>query len=112
LSDELNSDPSETIAAADFIISAAFTSPTIEALGSRKKAIYYSPNEKFRGYYYDRIPRMVSHSYPELKENVNYWMNEITPDDYELFLTTFILGDLDKYLDGHAISRFRKKLCT
>jgi polysaccharide biosynthesis PFTS motif protein len=110
LTDELNSDPSETIAASDFIISASFTSPTIEALCSRKKAIYYAPNNKFRGTYYDQIPHFVAHDYSELKEMVEYWLNKMTDMEFNCLLDRYVLGELDQYLDGRAITRFRAKL--
>jgi len=110
LADELNSDPSETIAASDLVISASFTSPTIEALCSKKKAIYYAPNNKFRGTYYDQIPHFVAHNYGELKEMVDYWLNEMSDMEFNFLLNRYVLGELDPYLDGKAITRFRDKL--
>jgi len=110
LSEELNSYPSETIAASDLVISASFTSPTIEALCSKKKAIYYAANNKFRGTYYDQIPYFVAHDYSELKEMVDYWLNKMTPKEFEGFLNQYIRGEIDPHLDGKAITRFRTKL--
>jgi len=110
LAEELNSDPSETIAASDLVISASFTSPTIEALCSKKKAIYYAANNKFRGTYYDQIPYFVAHDYSELKEMVDYWLNKMTPKEFEGFLNQYIRGEIDPHLDGKAITRFRTKL--
>ena len=110
LADELNSDPSETIASSDLVISISFTSPTVEALGARKKAIYYAPNNKFRGSYYDRIPRIVAHDCEDLKRMTNYWLNEMTETEFCYIIDKYIVGELDQYADGKAITRFRAEL--
>jgi polysaccharide biosynthesis PFTS motif protein len=112
LTDEMDSDPSETIAAADLVISAPFTSPTIESLGAQKKAIYFDPTGRFRNTYYDQIPGFVAHSSDELTTSIDYWLNEITDEQFHTFLKSHILCELDEYLDGLAITRFRQKLCS
>jgi hypothetical protein len=108
----MDSDPSETIAAADLVISAPFTSPTIESLGARKKALYFDSTGRFPNTYYDRFPRFVAHDSDELKRVIDYWLNEITDEEFNAFLTTHILNELDEYLDGLAITRFRSLLCS
>lgn len=45
-------DVSEITAMSDPVVSACFTSPTVEALGARKKAIYPDASCRFRGGYY------------------------------------------------------------
>lgn len=112
LTDEMDSDPSETIAAADLVISAPFTSPTIESLGARKKALYFDSTGRFPATYYDHFPRFVAHDSDELKRVIDYWLNEITDEEFNAFLTTYILNELDEYLDGLAITRFRSLLCS
>ena len=112
LTEELGSDPAETIAGADLVISAAFTTPTIEALCAKKKAIYFDPTGKFRETYFDNIPGFVAHDYDELKIAIDYWLNEITDEQFLEFLNRHVLRELDEYLDGMAITRFRQKLCA
>ena len=105
-------DPSETTGISDLVISAPFTSPTIEALGSRTRAIYYDATGKFQGCYYDHIPNLVAHNYLELKELVTYWLFKNTEPEFDAFLETYIKGELDEFVDGKAITRFRVCLST
>lgn len=110
LVNELYSDPTETIAASDLVISVSFTSPTIEALCSKKKAIYYAPNDKYRGCYYDKIPHFVAHNYGDLKKMVNFWLDGMSDLEFNSLLNRYVLGEIDQYLDGKAITRFKEKL--
>lgn len=112
LTDEIDTDPSETIAASDLVISAPFTSPTIESLGAKRKAIYFDATGKFRDTYYDQIPRFVVHDRNELIKTIDYWLNEISDEQFLAFLNRYVLHELDEYMDGMAITRFRQKLCS
>jgi polysaccharide biosynthesis PFTS motif protein len=103
-------DPSETIAASDLVISSCFTSTTIEALGARKRAIYFDATDKFRDYYYDKFPNLVAHSYENLQEMVNYWLFKISDDDFNKYLNDYVKNELDAYVDGKALSRFREQI--
>lgn len=102
----------EVIAVSDVVISAAYTSPSAEALGARKKAIYYdvAGHEIGDKYYYNRYPNFVAHNYGELKNLVNYWLNEVTDREFEDFLNTYVKDEIDPYLDGRALTRMRKLL--
>ena len=101
-------DPSEVIAMSDLTVTYAFSSSTLEALGARKKATFFDPGNRWRGYYYDRIPNFVAHSYDELKTLVHYWLYEVTDKDFEDFLNTYVKDEIDPYLDGKALTRLRK----
>jgi polysaccharide biosynthesis PFTS motif protein len=105
-------DPAEVIAVSDLIVSASFTSTTIEALGARKKAIYFDPGNKFRGSYFDKFPNLVAHSYDELRFLVNYWLYKIKDEDFDCYLDTYVKGELDAHTDGKAITRLRQFLCS
>lgn len=105
-----NTDPAEFAAASDLVISAPFTSPSIEALGAGIKAIYYDASNRFPGCYFDRFPRFVAHNYDELKDYVEYWLYKTTPGEFEMFLNTHIKGEIHEHLDGKAITRFRQQL--
>jgi polysaccharide biosynthesis PFTS motif protein len=105
-----NTDPTECVAASDLIISAPFTSSSIEALGAGIKAIYYDASHRFPGCYYDRFPRFVAHNYDELKDFVEYWLYGNTLEEFEMFLNTHIKEEIHEYVDGKAITRFRQQL--
>ena len=60
-------DTFEVIAVSDLVISASFTSPTIEAAGAKTRGIYYDATCKFSGSYYNILPNFVANNYNELK---------------------------------------------
>jgi len=102
----------EVIAFSNFVISCAYTSPSAEALGAKKKAIYYDVAGQDIGdkYYYNRYPNFVAHSYEELKKLTNYWLYEVTDKEFEGFLDKYVKDEIDPYLDGKALTRLRKLL--
>jgi len=103
---------SEVIAFSDFTISCAYTSPSAEALGAKKKAIYYDVAGTDLGdkYYYNRYPNFVAHSYEELKKLTKYWLYEATEEQFEEFLNRYVKDEIDPYLDRKALTRLRKLL--
>lgn len=101
---------SEVIKISDLVISACFTSPTIEALASGKKAVYFDPNAKFKGSFYDRFPNMVAHSYAELKTLAEQWLYKTTQTEFNCYLDRYIKKELYMSGDGKAITRFRELL--
>ncbi len=103
-------DPSETIAMSDLTVTYAFSSPSVESLCARKKALFFDTGNRWRDYYYDRIPNFVAHDYDELKRLIHYWLYEVTEKDFENFLNTYVKGEIDPYLDGQALTRLRKLL--
>jgi hypothetical protein len=52
----------------------------------------------------------VAHGYEELKLFVRYWLNEIAEDEFKVYLKKYLKGEVDAYVDGRAISRFREEL--
>lgn len=110
--DEYRVSPPEVIAVSDLVISAAYTSTTAEALGAKKKAIYYEPAGRNMGdkYYFNNYPNFVAHNYDELKRLVNYWLYQVKDEEFDTFLNTYVKDEIDPYLDGKAISRMRQLL--
>jgi polysaccharide biosynthesis PFTS motif protein len=100
----------EAIAASDLVISACFTSPTIEGLGARQKGIFYDATGAFRGCYYDGFPNLVAHDYDELKRLIGFWLDSVTPAEFDPFLEKYVRGELDANVDGKGITRFRDLL--
>ncbi|AGB02344.1 polysaccharide biosynthesis PFTS motif protein [Methanoregula formicica] len=107
-----NTDPTECLAAADLVISAPFTSSSIEAIGAKIPALYYDASNRFPGCYYDRIPRFVAHNYAELKDFVNYWLIFCPPAEFEVYLNSYFKGELHEDFDAKAISRLREQLAS
>jgi len=103
-------DPSEIIAMSDLTITYALSSSTVEALCAGKKAIFFDPGNRWSGCYYDGIPDFIAHSYDELKRLIQKWLYETTDEEYRYFLNTYIKGEMDPYMDGKAITRFRELL--
>ena len=105
-----DADPVAIIKMSDLTVTYAFSSSTIEAIGARKRAIFYDPVNKFRGYYYDKVPDLVAHGYEELKHLIQRLLYEISDEEYERYLNREILNKTEDYLDGKALTRFRTLL--
>ncbi|MCP4613870.1 MAG: polysaccharide biosynthesis PFTS motif protein [Planctomycetes bacterium] len=103
-------DPSEIIAASDLTVTLAFSSSTIEALCARKRAIFYDVGNRYRSCRYDGIPNLIAHDYDELERLVCYWLYEVSEEEFVSYLETHIKGEMDPYLDGKAVTRFRNLL--
>jgi polysaccharide biosynthesis PFTS motif protein len=104
--------PSEVIAVSDLTINFPFTSTAIEAMSSRIKAVYYDPTDKYKGTYYDNVPKLVMHSYDELKARVQELFYRTSDNEYNDYLENYVKGDVEPFLDGSAITRFRELLVT
>ncbi len=98
---------SEIVACADLIISFPFTTTTIEALGVKKRAIYFDAVNKYAGTYYDRVPGFVTLGYEQLLQRVRELLFRISDREYEQYLAEYVKGDIEPFLDGHGLSRFR-----
>lgn len=103
-------DPSEIIKISDVVITYAFSSSTTEALGCRKKAIFYDPTDTLREYYYNEIPGLVAHGYQELEDRVKCLLYRTDNKQYEQYLDTEVLFRVEDYLDGMGLERFRNML--
>jgi len=88
----LQSAPEEFIAAADVVVSAPFTSPTIEAIGAGKKAVFLDATGDMKGTYYTRFPNLVTW-------DLNVGIERATKQPFDT---------LDPYRDGKGITRFRE----
>lgn len=102
--------PSEAMAICDLCIGFPYGSPVIEALGEGVKAIYHAPNKKYVGGYYDRVPGLVTHDYDDLRRRVGDLLYRSTEQEYREYLETYVKGDIEPYLDGHGLTRFRELL--
>jgi polysaccharide biosynthesis PFTS motif protein len=108
---DLDLSSEEIIASSDLIVAACFTAPGVEALGARRKALYFDPTGKFRRTYFDTFPQLVAHSLDDLCSLVRYWIYEIPDSEFDRFLEETIKGEIDAFVDGKGLTRFREMLC-
>jgi len=98
------------IGMSDLVATHCMSSPTAEALGARKRAIWYESGQKHRGVMYDQIPGLVAHGYGALAERVDDLLYRVTDREYDAYLDRFVLGRIESHLDGLALTRFRELL--
>jgi hypothetical protein len=103
-------DPSAVVAASDLTITFCYSSPTAEALGARRRGLWYEPKERWRGTLYDKHPLLVAHGFAELEAALRRLLDEMSDADYEQFLDRTVRGLVENYLDGRALTRFRSLL--
>lgn len=98
------------MALSDLVVTHCMSSPTAEALGARKKAIWYESGDVHRGVMYDKIPGLIAHGYKELEERIEELLYEISDEEYNEYLDKYIKGKVESHLDGLALTRFRQLL--
>ena len=104
--------PSEVMAICDLCIGFPYGSPVVEAMGAGVKSIYHAPNKKYVGGYYDRVPSLVTHDYDDLRRRVGVLLYRTSEQQYREYLETHVKGDIDPYLDGRGLTRFRRLLTS
>ena len=101
--------PGAAIAEAALTISLAFTSTTVEALGARRRALYFDPRGKYRHSYYEQFPNLVAHDRDELARLCRHWLD--MPDaDFQKYLDDRLAPEFGGYMDACAAARFREAL--
>jgi len=103
--------PAEVIAHSDLVVSSPFTSPTVEALSARKRAVYYDPTGKFETTFYTNIPGLVCHGFASFKQRVKDLLYHTSEEMYGEYLDNWVKNTLDTHLDGRGLYRFRSLLC-
>ncbi|MDO8527695.1 MAG: hypothetical protein Q7T03_08420 [Deltaproteobacteria bacterium] len=103
-------DPADVIAASDLTITFCFSSPSAEALGAKKRAIWYESGKRWQNSPYAEIPLLVAHGYPQMKDRLEQLLFKMSAEDYEKYLEEKIKGRVEDFLDGKGLSRFRKLL--
>lgn len=105
-------DPASVIAASDLTVTFCFSSVSAEALGARRRAIWYEPGQRWRGMLYDTAPGLVAHGYEELVTRVRALLFETDDVAWERYLDRHVKGLVEDHLDGRAVSRFRALLAS
>jgi polysaccharide biosynthesis PFTS motif protein len=103
-------DPAPLIAVSDLSLAASFTSPVLEALGARRKALYYDFLGCFKNTYYDQFPDLVAHDYESLVRLVRHWLYNVDAEAFSAYLEEHVRGELDAGVDGKAITRLHREL--
>lgn len=103
-------DPQCIIAASDLTVTFCFSSVSAEALGARKRAIWYEPGERWRQTLYGAEPWLVAHGYDELRSLVRTLLYTVSDDEYAAYLDGKVRGLVEDHLDGQGLSRFRSLL--
>jgi polysaccharide biosynthesis PFTS motif protein len=103
-------DPAEAIAMSDLVISVPYSSPSMEAWAAGMKGIFHDANGNIRSNLLEDIPNVVSHSYEELRDIVDFWLDDVNDIIFNVFLQQYILGEIDAYLDCKGIDHLREML--
>lgn len=98
------------MAVSDLVITHCMSSTTAEALGARKKAIWYETGVKHKDLLYDSIPWLVIHGCQQLEEHIDFLLYEISDQEYDDYLEKYIKGKVESHLDGLAVTRLRDLL--
>ncbi len=93
------------IAMSDLVVTHCLSSPTAEAIGAGKKAIWYESGEKHRGVLFDRIPGLIVHGYDALVVRIAELLEDTA---YPRYIEQYIKGAVETHVDGMALSRLRQ----
>ena len=105
-----NADPAAVIAASDLTITFCFSTPTADALGAGKRAIWYEPGERWRTTLYGADPLLTAHGYEELRQLVQKLLGEVSDEAYQRYLQGTVRGLVEDFMDGAGLTRFRTLL--
>ena len=100
---------SAVIAEADLTVSIAYSSTTVDALGARRRAIYFDPGGKFRHSYYDRFPNLVAHDRKALAQLCEHWL-QMPEAEFQKYLDDYLAPEFGGHMDASAMERFRSAL--
>ncbi len=98
------------IAVSDLVVTHTMSSPTADALGARKKAIWYKSKNSGPRRLFDAIPGLVVCGYAELEKKVRNLLYEVSDEKYDDYLDRYVKGNVDASLDGLAVTKFRQLL--
>ncbi len=105
-----SADPTVVVAASDLTVTFHVSSVSAEALGARRRGIWYEPGERWRDTPMGREPLLAAHGYAELKALVEKLLFEMSDTAYEVFLEERVRGRVETWMDGKGLTRFRDLL--
>jgi len=102
--------PSEVVAHADFVISFPFTSTTFEALGANIPAIYFDASGRFADAANSQIPHLVARGYEALNEATAVALRSSSRQPGSDERKDYDFSVLDPFMDAKGLTRFRQLL--
>ncbi len=106
-----DADPCAVVAASDVTVTFCYSSPTAEALGARRRALWYDPFSRWRGTLFDRDARLVAHGWDDFVRSVD-WILHVSDSEYDAVLDTAVRGVVEDFLDASGLARFRALLAA
>ena len=111
---KLNISSYQTIGISDIVISAPMSSITHESYFSGVKTISYDPEHQYKGF--PSITRSIKHcnatNHDELKSSLDYWLTEVSDEEYVNFLKEHIEPKIgNKCGKGETLKETRNFLC-
>lgn len=105
-------DPTELIAMSEVVVTHCFSSPTADALASRKKAFWYEPYDKNVGTIMDKCSGLTVRGRERLEEKLKQLApfgatQDRTPNNDAMYKRC-----IDPFMDGKALDRMRTMLST
>ena len=96
----------------NLVISAFTSSAGFEAIAGGVKTIYYALNDRYNNdvFAVNRCPRFFAYVYQQLKEYVDYWVNQCGEGEFRDFQEQYIKRYVDTFCDGMALDRLEEIL--
>jgi hypothetical protein len=102
------------IGACDLCVGCFLSSVPQESVAGGIPAICYMPSDRFAKDFFvmNKFPNFYASGYKQLKERVDYWLNQTNEDDFSKFQNEYIKKHIDTYCDGRATSRLHSFIKT
>jgi hypothetical protein len=93
----------------DLCIGAFTSSAPQESIAGTVPTICYVPSDRFdkEKFVINTFPHFCARGYDQLKKYAEYWLDECSEHDFQLFLETYIKKYIDRYCDGQATNRLQ-----
>lgn len=100
----------ELIGISDLVITVFASSILTEALSGGIKTVCLAPQNNSYNEFWDtigKIPNLCFNSYEQLQEIVEYWLKDITGENFKTWQDAYVKSYIDRYCDGQALLRLR-----
>jgi predicted nucleotidyltransferase len=100
----------ELIGISDLVITVFASSILTEALSGGIKTVCLAPRNNSYSEFWDtigKIPNLCFNSYEQLQEIVEYWLMDITGENFKTWQDEYVKSYIDQYCDGQALLRLK-----